>query len=598
MPLRPNERELIMRKQIKRSSSLFLRLFGYSFAFMCSTGYLSADECEDKSQAILTTTVEWQTPSVGNVNSDDPFSPVWHFNNSTYYVWVDATNRPFVTKITGGTPVTVPLDNNPDYLVQADGHHRFSMGIDKNGYIHITGDMHNYSYYTTAVITPYPARYQKQQIMYWKSNQPESVTNGFSFVGGRNASTAIPGAGWITGKFTTDNNGELYYSSQIHAIEAGNYPGQFGFGVYRYNADTLSWTALGGLPDKTRAGDYFTTLFWSNTGLAPSKWFQNYMGPLVFDAENRMHFALTCVSDSSLTGSNRLIYAVSNDGGTTWERADGTIIPTLPIRGEAGNMSVGDVVLDTGTSNFLGARVGVIADKQGVPSVFCDNRSFKWSGSAWVENSADYKPLPAPTLGYLDKDDDLLLQIGSVAKVAGGEDFSSKLDGYDITQIYGADSVSYNNLICIDEYALRRTGTMYCIGTDAKTKLQSILKTVRTPAPLPSGWSCRDIALPLPPYGGYTGYVDGKFKMYNYGTGITDKVDGFHFAYKTLSGDGTIMARVNTTLASADGYSYAGVMFREHLSANSIFSAMLLAPGAKDKGGLFLSRDKVGNYAS
>lgn len=196
--------------------------------------------------------VLWQTPP-SPMQTSEPFTPLCHFKDSTFLVWVDANWRPWVTQLdSNGTPTTVPLDNNPDYTAQPDGHHRFSLGVDKLGYIHITGDMHHYFDGTTGVIHDYPARYQKQTILYWKSNQPMSVSGGFSFAGQYGSATAIPGSGWMSGRFFTDNNGELYYSSQVHAYEAADNSGQMAVGLYKYDTSAKTWTAIGGVAPMTK----------------------------------------------------------------------------------------------------------------------------------------------------------------------------------------------------------------------------------------------------------------------------------------------------------------------------------------------------------
>ena len=101
---------------------------------------------------ILTTTEEFNFIPATGFQSTEPYTQIWHFGNSTYIVWVDAKQRAWVTQVTNGTPVTAPIDTGADYLVQADGHHRFSLGLDKNGYIHVTGDMHHYSDFTLSLI--------------------------------------------------------------------------------------------------------------------------------------------------------------------------------------------------------------------------------------------------------------------------------------------------------------------------------------------------------------------------------------------------------------------------------------------------------------
>lgn len=87
---------------------------------------------------------------------------------------------------------------------------------------------------------------------------------------------------------------------------------------------------------------------------------------------------------------------------------------------------------------------------------------------------------------------------------------------------------------------------------------------------LPAPWQSADVGELLEP--GLATEWFGAFELYGAGTmGMT--VDGFHFAYQTLSGDGQITARI-------DGYSTGlpgavqGVMIRESLTPGSTYLAM------------------------
>ena len=79
---------------------------------------------------------------------------------------------------------------------------------------------------------------------------------------------------------------------------------------------------------------------------------------------------------------------------------------------------------------------------------------------------------------------------------------------------------------------------------------------------LPSGWSDGDIGSV-----GVTGsasYTSNVFTVKGSGAGMTGTADGMNLVYQTLSGDGTIVARVVSSSAGQ-----AGVMIRETLNANA-----------------------------
>ena len=534
---------------------------------------------------ILNTTVEYQSPAEGFL-STDPWNAVWHFKDSTYFVWVDAQYRPWISQVTGGVATTVPLDVGTDYDAQPDGHHRFSLGIDKDGYIHVTGDMHHYYDGTTAVANPYPLRYQKQTILYWKSNQPQNVLGGFSFAGGLGACGAIPGGGWLIGRFFADNTGVLYYASQTHAYESATNHGQMAVGLYQYKLGTKTWISIGGIAPHNEAylSHVKRVFYWEESGQGGG-WFQNYQPSFKFDINNHLHFALTGNTDSTLAGANRILYAVSKDAGATWHRANGSAIAGFPLRGVDGFPNTADVVAETKVAPFFSAGVGLVIDKNGTPGIGVSGIWRTWNGSAWDTNNKQNGLLIPANYGYRVLDNSLIFTSGS--KIMRTGTFETPSSGYDF--------LGYSNFTNIDEYGLRATGILRGLGFSSQDQTASILKTVVTPAPLPEGWSAQDIASTLPAYGGTGGFLNGVFVATNYGSAIDDASDSFYFIYKSMVGDGSITARVNTSLSSPEGYCRLGLMMRNSLDANSANVNMIIAPGTNNKGAQSGTRSTAGS---
>src|SRR6202040_2459507 len=89
------------------------------------------------------------------------------------------------------------------------------------------------------------------------------------------------------------------------------------------------------------------------------------------------------------------------------------------------------------------------------------------------------------------------------------------------------------------------------------------------PQPLPAGWLDQDVGQ-VGIAGGAT-YANRTFTVNGAGTSAWGTADGINFVYQSLSGDGTIVARV----LSVSGSSTGGVMIRDTLNANamSIFVA-------------------------
>jgi hypothetical protein len=75
----------------------------------------------------------------------------------------------------------------------------------------------------------------------------------------------------------------------------------------------------------------------------------------------------------------------------------------------------------------------------------------------------------------------------------------------------------------------------------------------------------------------------GKMTLTGSGTDIWNNSDEFTFAYKTLTGDGALVARVVSVGTGANGWAKGGVMIRDSLNGGSTFVNMVLT-GATSSG--------------
>lgn len=98
------------------------------------------------------------------------------------------------------------------------------------------------------------------------------------------------------------------------------------------------------------------------------------------------------------------------------------------------------------------------------------------------------------------------------------------------------------------------------------------------PTDLPSGWSHVDIG--ATPIAGDAIHSSGVFTVKGSGADIWGSADAFHYAYRTLDGDGTIVARVTSVQQGIHAWVKAGVMIRASLTADSPH-AFLLASAAR-----------------
>jgi hypothetical protein len=136
------------------------------------------------------------------------------------------------------------------------------------------------------------------------------------------------------------------------------------------------------------------------------------------------------------------------------------------------------------------------------------------------------------------------------------------------------------------------------VATDdhAATTTSSTVSITVTGAPppteLPPGWAHGDIG--TTPVAGDALQGDGVFTVRGSGADIWGSSDAFHYAYTTLDGDGTIVARVSSVQQGIHEWVKAGVMIRESLAPDSPH-AFMLASGAK---GMAFQRRAVAGGAS
>ncbi len=93
---------------------------------------------------------------------------------------------------------------------------------------------------------------------------------------------------------------------------------------------------------------------------------------------------------------------------------------------------------------------------------------------------------------------------------------------------------------------------------------------------LPSGWTNRDIGSSTPR--GSTTLSGGTWTIAGGGDNIWGTADEFQFAYRVMSGDVDISARVSS-FDTANDWSKAGLMIRDGLTANGRNAFVALSPG-------------------
>ena len=115
----------------------------------------------------------------------------------------------------------------------------------------------------------------------------------------------------------------------------------------------------------------------------------------------------------------------------------------------------------------------------------------------------------------------------------------------------------------------------------------SAARTITVSGGLPSGWTASDVG--APGLAGSTQYSSGTYTLQGAGE-VGGTADAFHFAYRQVTGDVTIQARV-ASIQAVQAWSKAGVMVRASLAANSAFGMMFISASS---GGAFHQRVSTG----
>jgi hypothetical protein len=135
------------------------------------------------------------------------------------------------------------------------------------------------------------------------------------------------------------------------------------------------------------------------------------------------------------------------------------------------------------------------------------------------------------------------------------------------------------------------TYTLTAVATDddgAATISTSATVTVNAPTTLPTGWDRADIgAVPFPGKATFDGQT---FSVTGSGLDIWGTSDQFGYAYRPLTGDGSIIARV-ASIQNVAVWVKAGLMIREMPTPDSAHAFVLVSSG---KGVAFQRREATG----
>lgn len=124
------------------------------------------------------------------------------------------------------------------------------------------------------------------------------------------------------------------------------------------------------------------------------------------------------------------------------------------------------------------------------------------------------------------------------------------------------------------------TGASYAYRVRANNAIgasePSEIVQITTPQLIPANWVHKDIGA-VGQQGGFVTTGERSFTVSGSGADIWTNVDAFHFAYQTMTGDGSIVARVDSQ-TNTNGWAKAGIMIRETESSDSRFVLLALSP--------------------
>jgi regulation of enolase protein 1 (concanavalin A-like superfamily) len=250
-------------------------------------------------------------------------------------------------------------------------------------------------------------------------------------------------------------------------------------------------------------------------------------------------------------------WTVRGGGSDIWNSADQFNFASQNLSGDGSVVARVIAVQDTDPW----AKAGVmIRDGSGPAAAFADvvvtpgnGVAFHWRTSAGASATGD-----APVTG--------LSAPVWVKLTRSGDTFTAS---------YSADGATWTQIGGPQTIALSGAARAGLAVTAHNTGLLNTA-TFSNVSVLPANWTDADVGPPALPgsalFDGQTWTVSGG------GSDIWNTADQFHFVSHSVTGDGTLVARV-TALQSTDPWAKAGVMFRDGSGPGAAFAAVYATPG-------------------
>jgi regulation of enolase protein 1 (concanavalin A-like superfamily) len=167
--------------------------------------------------------------------------------------------------------------------------------------------------------------------------------------------------------------------------------------------------------------------------------------------------------------------------------------------------------------------------------------------------------------------------------------------GQTITASRSSDGVAWSQ---VGQATVALSGSVYvglAVSSHDTTRTATALfdgVKVTGGAPLPSGWQSRDVG--SVGTAGRASESGGTFTLKGAGADVWGTADAFHYAYRSLSGDGTIIAKV-ASIQGTESWTKIGVMMRGGTASNAAHAFMLVSSA---KGVAFQRRTTTGGAST
>ncbi len=345
------------------------------FFIFCAIFFACSVVSSYSQTAAWTTQVSYLSDTSNNQNP----TSITTYNGSIYYIYTNPARQMVVGKI---SPTSiVKLDTVFDLELGLDEKYHIcpTIGVDKYGYVHITGDMHNGGW------------------KYFRSNFPENITSW-------TRRYDLPGTDVTYPTIFYDKSREMYLLFRHRQDSTGS--GNHRVGIIKYNADSTTFTMMGGLSyfEKDASTPTTKTMAWAKGYGGNGCWYIKPGHRVYFDSSNRLHFIAavidTCldaflptdVYNASLfrggyESNTHILYAYSDDYGNTWRKAGGALITSLPLTVDNASIALSRKM----QHDIVGGECELGAFDKLTPVIsyqlYSDNskHALKWNGTAWVE---------------------------------------------------------------------------------------------------------------------------------------------------------------------------------------------------------------------